>query len=295
MAFRAGTTSTATLPTGWSLLASRSSTGVSYLWYRWANGSEGATVSTTLNTGVRASALCYRISGADSSRNPQATWAATNVNDPPSQTASWGSYDNLFLAVLTNRRTDSNVTGAPTNYTDLVTVASASNVNTSRTRISAAQRFLAAASDDPLAFTTTGTIDIPHAATVVVSGQPAPPTTAPVLSVDDTTETSISLSWTSVALAVTYEFQVDSVTVQNTSALSRVVEGLAPATEYAFRVRAVNADGSGPWSATVLHSTLTPPPPPAPPAGGVRVRRAGVWVEQQPLRRASGLWNGVEV
>jgi hypothetical protein len=167
MVLRAGTTTTATRPTGWDeVVTPRNSTGVTYIWKRTATGSEGATVSVSLSTSIRCTAVTYSISGV--TQGVEGTFAATNVNNPPSQSASWGTDRNLFIAVMTNRRSDSSVTAAPTNYGSLTTIAPASDTATSRTRVSTATRILTAASDDPGAFTTSGTIDTPHSATLVV-------------------------------------------------------------------------------------------------------------------------------
>lgn len=168
MILRCGSTATATTPTGWTLLSSRSSSGVSYIWYKVASGSEGSTVNVTTSTGIRCAAITYRISGA--AETPEASFASTNVNNPPSLSASWGDRDNLFLAVLTNRRSDSTVTAAPTDYSNLLTISQASNTGTTRSRVSSASRLLSSASDDPGAFSTSGTIDNPHSATIVIGG-----------------------------------------------------------------------------------------------------------------------------
>jgi hypothetical protein len=166
MVLRAGTTTTATRPDGWDVAASRSSTGDSYIWYRTATGSEGSTLSVSLSSSIRMSAVTYSVSGV--TQGIEAAFTGSNTNNPPSITASWGSDRNLFIAVLTNRRSDSTVTAAPTNYGSLQSAAPASNTGTSRTRVSTATRILTAASDDPGAFTTSGTIDTPHSATIVI-------------------------------------------------------------------------------------------------------------------------------
>jgi hypothetical protein len=166
MVIRAGSTTTLTRPGGWDEVATRSSTGVTYIWKRTANGSEGATVSVTLSTGTRMSAITYRVSGWV--EGVEATFTGSNVNNPPSQTASWGSKRNLFIAVMTNRRSDSSVTAAPSGYGNLLTITQASDTGTTRVRVSTAHLFVEGATSDPAAFSTSGTINQPHSATIVI-------------------------------------------------------------------------------------------------------------------------------
>jgi hypothetical protein len=169
MVFRAGGTQTATTPSGWSLLDSRSSHGVTYVWYRTADGSEGSTVTVTTGGNIRASAITYRISNWEGI--PTSSFTNSNTNDPPSISPIWGaSNSSLFIAALTNRRSDSNVTAAPTNYSGLLTISQSSDSNHNRSRVSTAHRFLTAASEDPDAFTTTGNINEPHSVTIAIRG-----------------------------------------------------------------------------------------------------------------------------
>lgn len=167
MIFRAGSAVTVSSgPSGWTLLGSRNSNGVTYVWYKTADGTEGSTVTVTTGSSIHAAAISYRISGWGGT--PEIAFAGSNVNDPPSLSPSWGSAETLWIAVMTNRRSDSSVSAAPTSYTGLITISQASNIGTDRSRVSSAHRFLTAASEDPGAFTTSGTIDNPHSATIAV-------------------------------------------------------------------------------------------------------------------------------
>lgn len=171
MVFRAGSSETASTPSGWTLLDSRNNNGVTYIWYKTATGGEGSTVTVTTGNGIRAAAITYRISNWDGT--PEISFTGSNTNDPPSISPSWGNTTGtLFLATLTNRRSDSNVTGSPTDYSGLLTISQSSSSMTSRSRVSTAHRFLDAASENPGAFTTTGTIDNPHSATIAIQGIP---------------------------------------------------------------------------------------------------------------------------
>lgn len=89
----------------------------------------------------------------------------------------------------------------------------------------------------------------------VTTAAPAAPSTAPVLSSSSKTSTSISLSWNTVTGADTYELQRDTVTIQNTSAITLDDTGRTPNTEYSYRVRGVNGTGPGPWSNVLAVTT----------------------------------------
>ena len=167
MLFKPGSTGVPTTPTGWTLLASRLSTGNSYIYYKISDGTEGSLVNVTL-TSAYVSAITYRISNYTGV--PEASFAATNVNDPPSLTTSWSSTKNLFIAACTTRSSDDAFTVAPAGYSNLLTTGNASNGSTTHTRVATATKQVDGQTDDPAAFTITGTLDNPHSATIVVRG-----------------------------------------------------------------------------------------------------------------------------
>ena len=167
MVLKVGSTGTATTPTGWTLLSSRSSTGNSYIYYKISDGTENNSVNVTVST-AHASAITYRISNYEGT--PEASFAATNVNDPPSLTTSWSSTKNLFIAACTTRQSNNAFTAAPTGYSNLLTIGDPSTGTTTHVRLATAVKEANAATDDPAAFTTTGTLDNPHSATIVVKG-----------------------------------------------------------------------------------------------------------------------------
>lgn len=171
--FRAGgTTSVLNPPNGFVEIGHRANSGNTYIWYKRAEAQESNPVVTT-SSGTRATALLYRISGWGGVPEVEETLA--NINNPPEISPSWGAIPALYLAVLTNRRSDSNVTAAPSSFTDLETISQSSSTQTSRTRISLAE-LNSSGTVDPSPFTTIGTIDNPHSFTIAI--RPAPP--APV-------------------------------------------------------------------------------------------------------------------
>jgi hypothetical protein len=167
MVIKLGSTATATTPTGWTLLSSRSSTGNSYIYYKISDGSETNHIDVTV-TSSHVSAITYRISNYEGT--PEAGFAATNVNDPPSLTTSWSSTKNLFIAACTTRQSNNAFTAAPTGYSNLLTIGDPSSGTTTHVRLATAVKEANAATDNPAAFTTTGTLDNPHSATIVVKG-----------------------------------------------------------------------------------------------------------------------------
>ena len=135
--------STWTTPSGWTLLYSINNTHRHNVWYRQADGGEGASVTVTGGSSVLASHFSYRISGAQAS--PEAATASTW--DPPNLAPSWGSKKTLWLATAGQR--GGSVTGTPTNYTNQVTSYQAVD----DIRLVAMHRELDAASEDPSAYT----------------------------------------------------------------------------------------------------------------------------------------------
>jgi hypothetical protein len=168
--------------TGWTTVASREqsdgSGGGSSVHVRQADGTEGATVTATVNNERRLTAITYQLSGhngtagitAAVSTNP---FSAGNTLDPPSVTASWGIDANLFFAFVSYNKTLPIVTAASANYSGLITASNESSGGANRCYSSTAHRFLTASSDDAAAPTIGGTDtpSSPHAYGVVV--QPA--------------------------------------------------------------------------------------------------------------------------
>jgi len=146
-----------TTPSGWSKIGDTDaySTYIQMAqFYKIADGEEGATVAITTAGSTKSSAVAYRITGFDSATAPEKGTAATSVNttpNPPSVSPTWGSDDNLFIAVETNR-INSAVTAYPTNYSDnQVNAVNSSSTTSSSTGI--CSREYAASSDDPGTFT----------------------------------------------------------------------------------------------------------------------------------------------
>lgn len=156
-----------TTPANWNLLRNKQETlgGTTQqsIFYKVATGSEGATVSITTGTSFRSAHATYQIS--DYSGNPQASTGASGITgnpNPDTLTPSGGSQDYLWIVCGTCR--SQTFSSAPTNYTNLVTIATSSQV-----AVGTARRSLNASSEDPGNFTITGGDNEWTAVTVAVS------------------------------------------------------------------------------------------------------------------------------
>lgn len=97
------------------------------------------------------------------------------------------------------------------------------------------------------------------AARIQVSGTTNPPTGLPApanLKATPIAASSIQLSWDGIPSATSYDIEADGVLIGNVAAPAYTYDGLAPNTEHSYRVRAKNADVTGPWSPVVTAATL---------------------------------------
>lgn len=150
---------TFTPPSGFSLLGSQDSGGVGSfrIYTKVADGTENGSVTFTTGTGTTYVAHGLVVRGQYASSPIEATFSTSggtpgsDVN-PPSETASWGSAKNLFIAMMATTAEVITLSAYPTNYVrgkyDSVS-AGGSSVS-----IGTAVRDLEAASDDPGIFTT---------------------------------------------------------------------------------------------------------------------------------------------
>jgi hypothetical protein len=162
-----------TLTTNMTSLVAKTNSGTaltSQCFYRICDGSETSPWVLNLSASETATVAFILI--------PASTWhgttppegvayvvATTATPNPPTVTASWGSDDNLFIAVDTYDLGTISVTNYPTNYSDDQTNYRGNN--TAGVGIGIATRSLAAASDDPGTFTNSAS-DQTLATTIVV-------------------------------------------------------------------------------------------------------------------------------
>lgn len=174
--------STRTVPSPWVEIFDSNSTGADGLTvaYLIASGGETSVVVTKTVT-ERFSAIAARITGWHGTTAPEISSSATGSSttpDPDSVTASWGSDDNLFIAMEATDNDSFTPTAWPTNYTDnQITGPNAASSSGG----AIATRNLAASNDNPGTFTITAS-DTWIAATAVVrpaaagGGAAQPPT-----------------------------------------------------------------------------------------------------------------------
>lgn len=155
------TANTVTWPGGWTAIpsganeqTSGSSEGLASA-YRWADGTEGASISVGTSVGTRSASICWRITGAmnPATQAPEAL-TAIGVNgqaDPPSLTPTGGAKDYLWLAIGANSSL-TELTTAPTNYSNFDHAQALAGTGAATSAIGGATRQLNAASENPGAF-----------------------------------------------------------------------------------------------------------------------------------------------
>lgn len=155
-----------TPPTDWVKLIdadnSDASDDTTWILYKWATGSEGATVSVVYDAGsARGCAICWRITGAEnpSTQPPETSTVAVgtttaNTANPTTVTPTGGSKDYLFLAVASQDGEAGAYTASPTNYSTISAANSGTfQGTTTNVQMGGGSRQLTAASEDPGAFT----------------------------------------------------------------------------------------------------------------------------------------------
>jgi hypothetical protein len=150
-------------PVGWTEqydLASGTN-GRTCVYYKVATGSEGATEIFTLQNG--ASQGSWTVMRVDTfAGTPEFAVSNEDSLDGPSITASWGVDKNLFLAAVSGQGNQT-VSGYPANYTALNGSAGGNG------HCWVASREIEAATDNPSAFTMSGTTDA-RSVTAVIRG-----------------------------------------------------------------------------------------------------------------------------
>ena len=151
---------TVTTPSGWTQLASTANGSAVRLsvYYKIAAGTEGGTTVNFVTSAneEEAAAQVYRITNWHGTTPPEISTAATGTStrpDPASlDPAGWDVADTLWLAVAGQDRGDQGPTIAyPAYYTDGISTLSSATTDSCRTL--SARRVLAAASENPGAFT----------------------------------------------------------------------------------------------------------------------------------------------
>ena len=151
---------TVTTPSGWTQLASTANGSAVRLsvYYKIAAGTEGGTTVNFVTSAneEEAAAQVYRITDWHGTTPPEISTAATGTSNRPNPAsldpAGWDVADTLWIAVAGQDRGDqSGTTAYPAYYTDGISTLSSDTTDSCRTH--SARRVLAAASENPGAFT----------------------------------------------------------------------------------------------------------------------------------------------
>ena len=163
----AGGVTVSNIPSGWTQVTGTITNALTTAFYRIADGSETEVViSQNANTKVLSTLLV--VSPASSVEGTFNTGTA----DPPSLSPSWGSDDNLWLAVGSLRSTDavSSYNASPAGF-DLVSYTETTDGgadSAAECQLFIASREEAAATVDPGAFGINGTASVPRSGTFAI-------------------------------------------------------------------------------------------------------------------------------
>lgn len=115
MIFRPADTRTVTLPSGWTAVADRSSSGQSRIMAKVATGSEGATQTVAISGASRAVAITWRISGwgGNIASDVVAAFGTAGTDTCPSLNPGWGTVAKQWFCGVTGRRSDWNTYETP--------------------------------------------------------------------------------------------------------------------------------------------------------------------------------------
>lgn len=160
---------------GWTDISTLSQTGGGTVgklngFYKIAAGTESGTTPTwTASTGTTGEWQVYRVTGWHGTTPPEAgtTSGDTTAANPPSLTPSWGADDTLWLAVAGHSAASTTAWSAgPSSYSGFQVNGASSGG--SAVSIASAYRQLNASSEDPGAFTVSGSNRFWSAATVAI-------------------------------------------------------------------------------------------------------------------------------
>ena len=154
--FAVDDTPTITWPAGWTQLAEdvgALSEVTASIYYREADGTEGASITVTTDVSEGSAHTTYRITDWHGTSAPEISAVssdATSTPDPNSLSPSWGAEDTLWLAVVCYWPGSRTVSSYPTNYTDGINDRWSSS---SGTGVGSGRRELNSSSEDPGTFT----------------------------------------------------------------------------------------------------------------------------------------------
>lgn len=159
---RAAGAQSPTTPSGWTLFRQSvddANDDITQVYWRVADGSEGSTMSFDWSAAAKGCAICWRITGADTTKSPrpiegQAANVGTTANANPNAASGLdGSRDYLFLVILAMDSETATFT-APSGYSNTVTANSGTAGAVATNCMAAgASRQATVSSEDPAAWT----------------------------------------------------------------------------------------------------------------------------------------------
>jgi hypothetical protein len=145
-------------PAGWTTIRHEAGSSESLLaWYRFADGSEGATADFDTSSLQQSAHRCARFTGMHTSAAPEVASAeatASTTPNPPSLTPTWGAADTLWLAVTVWSDGVITASAFPSSYTNTGQNGSGT-AGSEGVSIGWGFRAVNAASEDPGTFTIT--------------------------------------------------------------------------------------------------------------------------------------------
>jgi hypothetical protein len=159
-------------PSGWSPIWEMSNIAGNLRvfggWYRIATGAEGATIAVSASSGCHWSTVAMRIARGTFRELPTVSTSATGTGAAPNPNSLTATRPgpHLWLAIACGVSND--FVNSPAEYTTAGTADAGGGTNETMTRI--ARRFLRAASEDPGAFSITGSSTQWAARTVCIHG-----------------------------------------------------------------------------------------------------------------------------
>jgi hypothetical protein len=165
----AGNNQNSTVPSGWTQVPGTILNGLTTAFYRVADGTD-TSVAIALTNSAKVLSTLMIISPSSSVEGSFSTTLSSA--DPPSLSPSWGSDDNLWLAVGSLRGTDavSSYNSPPTGF-DLVSYTETTDGgadSTAECQLFITSREEATATVDPSAFGINGTASVPRTGTFAI-------------------------------------------------------------------------------------------------------------------------------
>jgi hypothetical protein len=155
-----------TLPDGWNVLENYHYNGRTHILWRRATGTEGASVNVTTFGSRKSIAIVQSIQHAS---DPEAEITDGRfTTSPPPLTPSWGTQNALWFAWTATNPTNNDFTAPPAGYEAMQTAVTEVSTSTNDVRMALAQRKLLASTEDPGEFTSSGSKNGWHLATVAV-------------------------------------------------------------------------------------------------------------------------------